>query len=456
MYAKTNFIVFSLMLIASFFHPFEDGKMFFLVVEFLVANLFCSLLKEEVFFSVPLFIIRITGFFRYIAIAYAMKLENMVPISLDVFLLMSYEMVVVYISVFIYDRMFCPNDVLVFPEDKMCTNLYPKRGWLSVVVFLAGLLYCILNPVLLKNMFVLSREGKISVDFSSGFFAIVSSLFLILSFSYIVEYIERFKLSSNVKFFLLFVPSIFFISNMSISADSTSRWSMLISMVIVYYTILQYHPEKKRLLKILGLFLLAVVLIFGTMMKFSHIDSKYNKYTSTSDVVSTMFSFRDLNSYFSGPQNVEVGYQVSRYVENSDLSKMALLISDVFHNFPILNKYVADEELNSVRLFNRFYYNTNFIVDQIIPLVSQANMYFGFFLFVPIFLIVICAFKIYSLLKPNMGFLERYCVIYAFFSFSLINCLNFTIFFQQLWIKIAPVFLLVWFEKKILAKRSLQ
>jgi len=169
-----------------------------------------------------------------------------------------------------------------------------------------------------------------------------------------------------------------------------------------------------------------------------------------------MFSFRDLNSYFSGPQNVEVGYQVSRYVENSDLSKMALLISDVFHNFPILNKYVADEELNSVRLFNRFYYNTNFIVDQIIPLVSQANMYFGFFLFVPIFLIVICAFKIYSLLKPNMGFLERYCVIYAFFSFSLINCLNFTIFFQQLWIKIAPVFLLVWFEKKILAKRSLQ
>ena len=135
-------------------------------------------------------------------------------------------------------------------------------------------------------------------------------------------------------------------------------------------------------------------------------------------------------------------------IENLKVSRLYILVSDLFANCPILNRYVGDASMTSVALFNYQVYGSSIAMDQIIPLASQMRLYFGYLFFIPEMLISFYALKFYVKAMNTQNLLLLYCFIRVSFAFSRIDCINFNIIMQNIWIGTIPILIIYLIDYK--------
>lgn len=407
----------------------------------------CSLLSPDIFFSMPVMIIRCFGLLRYFIIAYVMKSEL---ITLPYFKhewLMVVEMIAVYMAFFVFTYKNPKFKKAIVPHEKSEYISENKYYGISIIsVFIIASIYILMNGTIIVKYFTLNTA--LTIVFSNGFVALIVSSFFSVLYIKTLVYIESMNINSKaIKLLGEVIISALFVNGSNLTSTSVSRWSFLISIIIAYVFLTRLHSEYKKKLTVLLVVSGSVVVLVSSLNKFQMLGAA--GYNNTNEALKTLISYRNLNAYCSGPTNIVNGMDTINYIDMMKISKIEMFVSDVFNNFPLLNKFFVNVNITSPRLFNYVIYGTTQFVDQIMPLSVQFYNYFGVLFFVPEMVIVYAALDCYKKAFAEKDFIRLYYLIYLSFTFSLINNINMTVMFQNIWIQILPMYLIYKFNYRI-------
>lgn len=133
----------------------------------------------------------------------------------------------------------------------------------------------------------------------------------------------------------------------------------------------------------------------------------------------TIFDYMSaiLQGYFSGPINVATALSIKK-----EINGIILMLIDFVKGIIILNPFFKDFS-SSIELFNQTFYNSTRIKDQIIPMIGQLYLYFGFLLS-PCLLFFIIKLSIFfeNQSKNSADLFSKFMFIYlsVFLSMSII------------------------------------
>ena len=279
-------------------------------------------------------------------------------------------------------------------------------------------------------------------------------MFFLLLFIKGIEFICKLPLKKNIlKIGLSIIISLFYINGSSITGSNVSRWSMIIAIIISFMYISRLYPKYNNKLKIM----LAVGIVFavsvGSLIKFS---SANNGYNDLNGVIREELKYKTLNAYFAGNKNMQIALELSDDINKMNISKVQILISDFFANFPIANKYLSNVQRQSVVLFNYKYYNSTIACDQILPYSAQMYIYFNYFFVIIEIIQIYFSYVLYFKIKNEENFIKIYILVYLTFSFALINCINVSVILQNIWIHVLPAFLIYSSNIHLKKKRELK
>lgn len=230
-----------------------------------------------------------------------------------------------------------------------------------------------------------------------------------------------------------------------IDQTSLSRWYTIVIAGSCLAFLRHLFPEQKKRASSLVLIPSILLLVFATMVKNLGYDNSGGKIDSTTveSMTSSLF-----DAYFSGPTNVNTSIALAK---ESNLGTLTI-INDVLNNMPIVNHFL-DPKKTSVYGFNEklgritVYREDG---DQIIPLVGQSLIYFGFIL-APLLsvLSVIIAFFFDDKFNRDFSYLKFcYGLIAIWFGVEAMM-LNITINSAWIYIRIFPFWLLLLMSNKL-------
>lgn len=423
-----------------------------LVYAFILFNALASFLPKEIQFSLPFWIYRITGAIRYVLLPYLANDSSVVIHfyykSMSLFIMIC-ELAAILCGAFLYAYKNSPDESEVKNNTLTAMECFGKKnGWgiASILVLVAGVFLLSLNQNYLSRFFSLAMDIEANYDIA-GYVVLILSAFFLLLYINVLQFISKLLfVNTFAKVLFSFLITLFYLKGTSVTGDNVSRWTFLFSLIIAFNFITFFYPNIKNKLLIVCIIFLCISLPFGTMVKFQEGHKGYETMEST---VSTQFTYEIINSYFNGPQNVDIGLQMIDELDNHGVSRHELFFSDFFSNFPLLNSFLSNTSLNSTMLFNRSYYRSNIATDKIVPCSVQLYSYFNI-LYVFCF-ILFSYFSLYLFNRVSLykNFLLRYCLIYTSISFALIHCISFSIILQNIWIHVLPIFIIHLLDKKI-------
>lgn len=428
-------------------------SLFPLAIIFLIFNIFCCFLEDDIQWSLPIVLIRITGGIRYILIPCVMRHEGIEFNSSNknmIIAMCAFEMIAIYIAMIIYknhrkneyDAMSGYEEEYEYNNGK--TNF--KLGTAAIIVLVIGGILVLRYRFYLERYFSLSGTKAFDTDIS-GVIGLLVSAFFVLIYIIALRYIKYLPINANLlKILLSLIISVFFVNGASVTGSNVSRWNMIICAYIAYLFINRYYPGYKKFLLVIFLGVIVFTVIAGSMMKFEN--SWNGGYDTVSETFSSITSYDTLNAYFSGPKNMDTALELKYSLKKENIPVISTFISDLFANFPLLNKYLSVREMQSNVMFNRFFYGSTIATDQILPFSVQMYIYLGPLFIVPIIILVYVSLLLSDKLKQEQNFLNIYCLTYIVISFGLLNCINFTIMVQHIWIYVLPIALISLFNMK--------
>ena len=398
-----------------------------------------SFVTREYFFSIPILFIRITEFVRYYVIAYIMSTSGIRIHDSSVILIMTVEMVSVNFGLFLYVFRHVNANQSDDGESlrSMTTTQNFHVGIASFIVLVVGMITVITNPSIINKFFYVFRGSGELYQTDNGLIGLIINSFLLLLLLSVFVFIERKQqIPKALRVIVIVIVGGIYALGSSISTNDMSRWGLVINLYFLYIVIIRFHPEIKRGMLIVFALAGVAIILFGTTLKYQQIFSNTGIYNKG---ILELSSYRTLNAYFSGPSNMIVG---NRVIENLNVPRLYVLISDLFANCPILNRYIGDPSINSVALFNYQVYGSTIAIDQIMPLACQMRLYFGWLFFVPEIAFSYYAVKLYTKAMKTQNLLLLYCLIKVSFAFSRIDCINLNIIMQNIWIGTIPVLII--------------
>lgn len=430
--------VFIIVVVAININIFENNSAA-IVFAFLFFELMLSFVQKKIRRSIPVLIIQVTGIVRYIIIPMVIGNESM-SYSNRVIGIMIYELVGIYLGIIIYSIIEKKSKHSNLEKKIKLREMTNQRlGISAIITMIVGGIYVIMNRSYIERYFSFSINKSEIIDVSGGISIIVAIFFLIL-FIKSLEFIYKLPIKDDfIKVILSILISIFYINGSSIVGKNVSRWSMIISAMISFIYISRLYPRYKKIMKILLVVCIMFAISIGSLLKFKNSNNGYNNLKS---VLRHEIKYKTLNAYFAGNKNMEIGLELSDAINMNNIPKMQIIISDVFANFPILNKYLSNAQRQMTTLFNYKYYNSSIACDQIMPYSIQIYIYFKYFFILFEALQIYLALKLYNKIDEEENFLKIYSLMYLVFSFSLVNCINLSIVFQNLWIHVLPVYII--------------
>ena len=422
------------------------------VISWFIFNIFCSLFPLTIQISLPLIVIRVTGFARYVLLPILMKHEGISLSSYygnSIVIIMIAELIATYLGVllFVYKK---PLDYKYKKYIKMNSIVNQNIGLSAMIILILGSIFIMINRAYIERYFSISASKTILSDVS-GIVELVVSCFFLLIFIITLNFVKNMSIKSKlIKVMLSVLTSLFYINGSSVTGANVSRWSMLISAIVAFIYILKFYPSYKKQLVVLLILVVVFSVTIGTFMKFG--ENGNSNHTTVNRVIEEQFSYDSINAYFAGTKNMEVAFILNEDIDNNYISKIKVIWSDIFANFPFLNKYLSNSSNQLTVLLNFKYYNSLIATDQIIPFSVQLYIYFGgLFIFIEL-IFVYYAMKLYFKIRETNDFLKIYCLIYLTFSLSLMNCISFSVMLQNIWIHVLPVFLIYFFNINIKKK----
>lgn len=451
--SKSDVLSIIIWLILLFLVAIFNGKLpiksSYIVMSFLLFNTCICILPKQIKYSLPMIIYRITGLVRYIVIPIAMSQQNIaIAYSIEMKLLMILELIGVFIGTFIFSKR---KNIETISDSKSYMDNLDTRirlGLPSLIVMLVGIILILYNRSYIERYLIIGTSKNSIIDIYGGITVILACFFLLFYIGCLKFIKNKFKISDFFKVVFSVLISIIYINGSSITGSNVSRWSMLISGIISYIYMTRLYPKytKKLMILLAGVVLFSIT--FASTMKFTWNDN----YSTLNGTIEEELKFKTLNAYFSGPHNMQVALNLKNELNNSNISKIEIFISDTFGNFPVLNRFLSNPSHQSTTLFNYKYYNSNIATDQIIPYSCQLYNVFGIFFIIFEIVQVYFSYYLYFTCKKNNNFLNIFCCIYLSFFLSLINCVNYSILMQSIWIHVLPIFIIYKINNKTIIK----
>lgn len=328
--------------------------------------------------------------------------------------LMIYEMVVIFIIFAIFHKKFymveLENDVKTVSSSN---NIF---GWLFVILCV---LILITNPVILtRYSFVwLSTELK-SKDVEG---VSVSFFLLIIQLGHLVLTVNLlnliYKFYERNKHFIYVFTSILIIVLSSSFIVGTSRFSIILPLVTGLYTILKLYKPYRKLLGVLSIALSFIFIVVSTTLKQQTITGKSSY--STFESLNT-----ELQIYFSGVSNV--AHSINTRLIYEPFNIMGIL-SDLFKSVIYLNSLFG-QNVSALNEYNVIFYGGGMSRDQILPIIGQGYLYFGFVL-APILtaLTILVVMYLDKKIAKSPSVFKVYIITYLCLKFALFNMANATI-----------------------------
>lgn len=311
-----------------------------------------------------------------------------------------------------------------------------------IIAILGVLLYR--NQSLVGGINLLSRNNLAEeVDPASNFVNVVWATLVVWVYVYFVmQCHERYLKRKNKKYFtysLLLTIAIIIVS--FISQTTISRWYTVVTTVTSLYLIMKLYPGNKRSV-FLYVVVPAVILIFIA----SIYKNTYYLTTQESNLRTSFFELIDpttVDTYFGGP--VGVNNAIGTKISNSSIG-LHSIVYDLTKNFPVLNRYI-DVEKSVADAYTNYIHR----YDQIIPLIGQSSIFFGYLLSP-----ILTCISIYIFTKTDFIFYtnrKASAYMYAFISvwFALEIILNLKINASWMYNKVFPFAVIFWVTDRMSA-----
>lgn len=277
---------------------------------------------------------------------------------------------------------------------------------------------------------VLLGQYKIdnSEDFEmpAGMFILWGTSLLWL-YSYSIYLISRKKFSTKIKITTSIIFTLVLIFLTFVSQSSISRWYTIICACSGYFLLLKCYPKNKRLINITVITPIIVLISIVTTIK------NFSDENESVDIVIGSW----MNAYLAGPISVNNGIGMN---EKIDIGCSAIM-PDMLNNLPIVNHYI-DRNQSTAYHYNDYigrFFEEGSQGDQIIPLISQGQTFFGT-VFSPI--LTILFIWLFSRFDFKYICISGYkTFLYAFIASwcAVTPILNMTINVSWWWIRILPL-----------------
>lgn len=374
--------------------------------------------------NIGLLALNVSMFLRYLISPLLISLEGLtyvnaiVPFEENYNLainLMLYEMLIV----FLVFQLFYKNFYSIKQDLKV--NIKADRNYFGWVFIFFCLFLVILYPeILSRYTFVLGANELKSKEIDSNIISILPLIVqlgaLVLTISLINVFFKKYNNKKSFIYVLISISIVFFISSFIVG---TSRFSVVLPLVTGLYIIYLIFNKHKKSISILSIISVIFVVLLTSILKASTINSQ-------NSTIQGFFS--DLNNnlqlYFSGLNNVAIAVQTSDIYTNFNFES---IMSDITRSVVLINSFFHNEE-SALTDFNITFYNGGFARDQILPMIGQGYLYFGFIL-APIFTVIILLLLMYfdSKTITMNNLFSRFIYAYAALKIGLFMMANFTI-----------------------------
>nr|WP_263314156.1 hypothetical protein [Mammaliicoccus sp. Marseille-Q6498] len=354
--------------------------------------------------------------------------------------LMMYEMIVIFILYAIfYKNFYTDNIVKKAKEIKSSSNIF---GWLFVLLCIAIL---ISNPAILSRYsFVWTAselKSKVVEGVSVSFFLTVIQLGHLVLTVNLLNMIHKFYEKKNR--FVYVVISIIVVMISASFMVGTSRFSIILPLVTGLFTILKLYRPYAKVIGLLSFVVSFVFIIVSTALKQSTISGETGT-SSNSSIFEGLNS--DLQIYFSGVSNVAHSLNTRFIYEPFDF--MAIL-SDLTRSVMYVNSWFGTH-ISALNQFNVTFYGGGTSQDQILPMIGQGYLYFGFIL-APILtgVTIIMVMYLDKIIQKSSSVFNVYIITYLCLKFALYNMANATILLSFMTNFFLILLFIVWLNKLI-------
>lgn len=322
--------------------------------------------------------------------------------------IMLYELLVTFIMIFFFAKKFYVKK----------DNGIKKINYINNNVILFGLLLLALGVLAMypglaaRYNFVIFSEGidRQSIDLNfSGFFSLLLDWGRFILPLLLVNHLSK-KYYNTLKFRYVFLSIVIIIPNLLISVDA-SRFSILVPTISWSVLLGKLYPVyRKRIISFFAL-LSVVVLISLTLYKqFGYTTTNQ----SLSEPLDASVVAHTFDVYFSGVNNMGFAIDMTRKFDN--VIDIKTFLNDLLYNTAFIGRNVDSNNLTPT-WFNYAIYNSQGVVDQIIPISGQGYAYLGIllsptFLVIALLLMMKLDGKLYKENRPEFIYLLTYMTVF--------------------------------------------
>ena len=236
-----------------------------------------------------------------------------------------------------------------------------------------------------------------------------------------------------------------------IQSVAFSRWYTIISATAAVTCLFKLFPQYRK--KIFYSIVVPTILLLILITSYKNAGYTIGE-TKFSDSLANIFSSSNFDSYFAGPVNVSNAIGVKKNYTNLGIWT---ILSDMFNNMPIVNHYM-DITQTSVYSYNasigRIWNGSG---DQIMPLLGQSIIYFGYIAAPTMGVIAILLMRKFDyLFKRSKSYMMYLCAFLAVWFSVEPMMLNFTINIAWFYIRIIPFAIAFAVTDKISTKQYIE
>lgn len=422
------------------------------ILFFLPLSYICFLYILKPFFftkgSLAFPIIGLIVTLRYIGIPILFALDNQYTGKLvagtnfnDAVLLMVYELFAVSIALrFFFAKYY--NKQIITGDKTIKAN---KIHIITIALILFWIFLLIKNPSLknsLWNFSLLDKDLFISKSTESGIVKVFFYVGKLILFCTIITLSNKYLSNKYLKFILVVLACIFYISSSWTGGVNVSRWSMMIAVLISLNLLLYVYPQKKKLIYSFGIGTLIAVVLLGSVLKLMSFGQKD---ASISDTTDYYLNSEYFDEYFSGIGPVANGIRVCELYDLYKKPEQCMV--DCFNSFPYAMKIAG---LENAPITTEYYHRATKHYDLIMPNVTISMFQFGWlFSFIYPVVLAILAMWFDRQMQLSSSITKKMFLLVPTFWCSLFMAVNVNIINNSIWSAIIGILFLTLEEKMI-------
>ena len=417
--------------------------------------------KDMIMSSPGLFVLNILMYLRYVMAPFSYYSEGYLSTMIhstqyiyEGLLLMLFEEIAVFITLY-YAGIKYNNKCLKMNSNKQNIYLYSLKLKNGFVILFPVILIAIYIAITYKSIgqglnifiggsFTNFEDIESHFDNGQGYINIIWQSVCVWLYVYLVMR-EKYKYDNGrgkVPLVRTLLYTIAFIILTFIDTTGITRWYTFVTSIASLFFIYHLFPNFRRTILLTVLFPVGALLFYASLQKNGGYGSNS---TDVNESIESVFGATVLDVYCNGLGSVNTVFNVDN--GNYDVGTISIFY-DALSSMPVINHFLPKNKMTSVAFHNAIGRN-----DQIIPMIGQGYLYFGF-LFSPILTIIsILVSRHYDLKYKYDYSFKKYGYAFAAVWFgSVAMSLNLSISFMWIYIRVIPFLLVLHYTNKFAKK----